>query len=94
MDNSFLLWLGKLVSYIFRFYEFSLIIYILSSWFPGVKGNFIMNFLEDICEPYLKVFRKIIPPFGMLDISPIAALLALGFIERLVFMLIFGTALF
>ena len=54
-----------------------------------IKNNFIVEFLEAICEPYLKIFRKIIPPFGMLDISPIAALVVLSVIENLIIMLLF-----
>ena len=63
--------------------------YILTSWFPQFKNNIIVEFLEAICEPYLKVFRKIIPPFGMLDISPIAALIVLSVIENLIITVLF-----
>ncbi len=37
--------------------------------------------LGQIVEPYLEPFRKIIPPIGMLDISPIVAILALKIAE-------------
>ena len=63
--------------------------YILTSWVPQFKNNIIVEFLEAICEPYLKVFRKIIPPFGMLDISPIAALIVLSVIENLIITVFF-----
>ena len=63
--------------------------YILTSWVPQLKNNFIVEFLEAICEPYLKLFRKIIPPIGMLDISPVAALIVLGVIENLIKVLLF-----
>ena len=82
-------WVYKFVKYLFNFYEYSMIAYILTSWFPQIKNNFIVEFLEAICEPYLKIFRKIIPPFGMLDISPIAALVVLSVIENLIIMLLF-----
>ena len=82
-------WVYKLVKYLFNFYEYSMLAYILTSWFPQIKNNFIVEFLEAICEPYLKIFRKIIPPFGMLDISPIAALVVLSVIENLIIMLLF-----
>ena len=77
------------VKYLFNFYEYSMLAYILSSWVPQLKNNFIVEFLEAICEPYLKVFRKIIPPIGMLDISPVAALIVLGVIENLIKVLLF-----
>lgn len=63
--------------------------YILTSWVPQFKNNIIVEFLEAICEPYLKVFRKIIPPFGMLDISPVAALIVLSVIENLIITVLF-----
>ena len=82
-------WVYKFVKYLFNVYEYSMLAYILTSWFPQIKNNFIVEFLEAICEPYLKIFRKIIPPFGMLDISPIAALVVLSVIENLIIMLLF-----
>lgn len=82
-------WVYKFIKYLFNFYEYSMLAYILTSWFPQIKNNFIVEFLEAICEPYLKIFRKIIPPFGMLDISPIAALVVLSVIENLIIMLLF-----
>ena len=82
-------WVYKFIIYLFNFYEYSMLAYILTSWFPQIKNNFIVEFLEAICEPYLKIFRKIIPPFGMLDISPIAALVVLSVIENLIIALLF-----
>lgn len=94
LDSSFLIWLYTFIKYLFRIYEGALIIYILSSWFPIARDNFILKFLEDICEPYLRIFRKILPPIAMVDFSPIIAIIVLGFIERLIYSLIFGVSLF
>ena len=58
-------------------YSWALIIYILLSWFPGAKESTFGDFLARICEPYLEPFRRFIPPLGMIDISPIVAILAL-----------------
>ena len=82
-------WVYKFITYLFNFYEYSMLAYILTSWVPQLKNNVIVEFLETICEPYLKVFRKIIPPIGMLDISPVAALIVLGVIENLIKVLLF-----
>ena len=65
--------------------------YILTSWVPQIKKNFIVEFLEAICEPYLKLFRKFIPPIGMLDISPVVALIVLSVIQNLIIALLFKT---
>ena len=60
------------------YYSWALIIYILMSWFPNARSSTIGQFLGKICEPYLEPFRKIIPPLGMIDISPIVAFLVLN----------------
>ncbi len=60
-------------------YSWALIIYILMSWFPNARESTIGQFFARICEPYLEPFRKIIPPLGMIDISPIVAILVLRF---------------
>ena len=65
--------------------------YILTSWVPQIKNNFIVEFLEAICEPYLKLFRKFIPPIGMFDISPVVALIVLSVIQNLIIALLFKT---
>ncbi len=43
-----------------------------------------LGFLRDICEPYLRIFRRIIPAFGGLDFSPILAILTLQLINSIV----------
>lgn len=60
-------------------YSFAIIVYILMSWFPGARESVIGVFLQKICEPFLEPFRKIIPPLGMIDISPLIAMLVLTF---------------
>jgi YggT family protein len=67
--------LTKLIS----LYSYALIIYILMSWFPNARQTTIGTFFAKICEPYLEPFRKIIPPIGMIDISPIVAIFVLRF---------------
>lgn len=95
MNTEMYIWLYKFISYIFRFYEGALIVYILSSWFPISRDNFIIKFLEDICEPFLRLFRKILPPLaGLVDFSPILAMISLGVIERLIYSLLFKVPFF
>jgi len=69
----------SLLQQIIQIYSWALIIYILMSWFPNARESSIGQFLARICEPYLEPFRKIIPPIGMMDISPIVAFLVLNF---------------
>ena len=48
----------------------------------------ILGFLRDVCEPYLGIFRRFIPPIGPIDVSPIVAILVLviggGFLVELI----------
>ena len=44
----------------------------------------VLNFLRDVCEPYLRIFRRFIPPIGMFDLSPIIAIIILYFIRQIV----------
>lgn len=64
-----------------RLYSFALIIYIFMSWFPGARESAFGEFLTKICEPFLEPFRRIIPPLGMIDISPLIAILVLNFAQ-------------
>nr|WP_052114825.1 YggT family protein [Pontibacillus sp. HN14] len=68
----------EFLSFALSAYFYALIGYILMSWFPGARDSSIGRFLSAICEPYLEPFRKIIPPLGMIDISPIVAIFALN----------------
>jgi len=69
--------LGILLQLVY-IYSFLIIIYILMSWFPGARESQFGYFLGSIVEPFLEPFRRIIPPIGgMIDVSPIAALLVL-----------------
>ncbi|MBO8155316.1 MAG: YggT family protein [Bacillaceae bacterium] len=71
--------LYNLLSTALELYIFAIIGYILLSWFPGARESAIGQFLAKICEPYLEPFRKVIPPLGFIDISPIVAILVLQF---------------
>lgn len=66
-----------LLSQAVTLYTYALIIYILMSWVPSIQQSTFGQLLGRICEPYLDPFRKIIPPLGMIDISPIVAIFVL-----------------
>ncbi len=44
----------------------------------------ILTFLRDVCEPYLRIFRRVLPMLGPLDISPIVGLIVLQIINAVV----------
>lgn len=53
-------------------------------------SNAVLNFLRDVVEPYLRVFRRFLPMFGPLDLSPMVATFALIIVWRIVVGLIEG----
>ncbi|WP_047151569.1 YggT family protein [Aneurinibacillus tyrosinisolvens] len=71
----------NLVSYAFNIYYYMIIIYIFMSWVPQVRETSFGQLLGRLVEPYLQIFRRFIPPLGMIDISPIVALVALYFAQ-------------
>src|SRR5215475_5066745 len=68
-------------------YVLILFAYIILSWVRLPYSpwlNRIQRFLYDVCEPYLRIFRRLLPSFGPLDLSPIIAILSLVLIDRVI----------
>jgi YggT family protein len=68
-------------------YVLLIFIYVLSSWVrlpysPWLRR--IQDFLRDVCEPYLRLFRRVLPSFGPLDLSPVVAIFFLFLLMRVV----------
>jgi YggT family protein len=61
--------------------------YIILSWVRLPYSpwlNRIQRFLYDVCDPYLRIFRRLLPSFGGFDFSPIIGVLALVVINRVI----------
>jgi YggT family protein len=79
-------------------YTLLIIAYILSSMFFAFGGRVpyarwssaILGFLRDVCEPYLAIFRRFIPPLGPIDLSPIIAIILLRIVGGILVGLIQG----
>lgn len=79
--------IGRLIVSLADAYSMVIFIYVMMSWFPTNRGILadINNVLAKVCDPYLNLFKKIIPPIGgMVDVTPIIALLVLQFGARLI----------
>ena len=73
----------KSVNRVVDLYGFLLILYILSSWIPQVRHSRVGEILALVSEPYLRLFRGVIPLFGGIDFSPILALIVLRLLQRI-----------
>jgi len=63
---------------------------IMLSWFRFDPYHPLSLFLYRVTEPILGFFRGIIPPIGMIDISPIVAIVVLGIVQQMLFLAIGG----
>ena len=67
-------------------YILVILIYIITSWIRlpySPTLNRIQRFLYDVCDPYLRLFRRVVPPLGPLDLSPMLAVIALLVVQQL-----------
>ncbi|HZR92350.1 MAG TPA: YggT family protein [Gaiellaceae bacterium] len=66
-------------------YSLLIFAYVITSWvrIPSSLSS-VQRFLYDVCEPYLRLFRRVLPPLGPVDVSPIVAVAALYLLERLI----------
>ena len=77
--------LFEVVSNFFQLLQLILIVRILLTWFPNIdwwKQPY--KFIREVTDPLLEPFRRIIPPIGGLDLSPIVLFFVLGIVENIV----------
>jgi len=80
------------VSAVFEVYIVLIFIYILLNllFSFGMRlpysrwSDMLLNFLRDCSEPYLRIFRKFIPPIGAFDFSPMIAIILLYIVQSLI----------
>jgi YggT family protein len=77
--------IANYVNALFLVYMILIFARILLSWIPRIPYNpalsAVIGFIQDVTDPYLRLFRRIIPPLGgggfALDLSPIIAIFVL-----------------
>ena len=99
------LWLASTRTEIANYLDTLILVYlvlifirIIMSWIPRIPYNryldMALNFVRDVTDPYLNLFRRIIPPVrmgpGALDLSPIIATFVLLIVGNIVVQLIHG----
>jgi YggT family protein len=74
--------LHNFLSVLLQVLSIAILVRILLTWFPVDPSNPIIRLLHEITEPVLAPFRRIIPRIGMFDLSPIAAMLVIQFVQQ------------
>jgi uncharacterized protein YggT (Ycf19 family) len=90
--------IANYVSALFYVYILIIFVYILLNmvFSMGARPPYlrwldaVLGFLRDVSEPYLRIFRRIIPPMGMFDFSPMVAIIVLWALRTVIVSLISG----
>ena len=90
--------IGSYVSAVLEVYLIIIFLYILLNLMLSLGlrmpyarwSDAVLNFLRDVCEPYLRIFRRIIPTVGMFDFSPWLAIIVLIILRAVIPNLIAG----
>ncbi len=78
-----MLLIQSLIKWIFSLYTVLLMVRVIGSWFPNFAGTKFMRFVCFYTDPYLNLFRRLIPPIGgTLDLSPLLAFFSLNLMEN------------
>jgi YggT family protein len=73
-----------LVATLFDIYSYILLARVLLSWFPIDPYNLIVQLLIQLTEPLLAPIRRLLPPTGMLDLSPIVGFIIILVLKQIV----------
>ncbi|MBD2326138.1 YggT family protein [Alkalinema pantanalense CENA528] len=84
MNSATAILIQTLLSFL-TIYNGLLLLRVLLSWFPNIQWyNQPWAILSQLTDPYLNLFRSIIPPLGGMDFSPILAFVALSVARQLI----------
>jgi YggT family protein len=80
-----LCYISQVIHLLFLSYTVLLFARIMSSWVPAWQGHTLVRFISFYTDPYLNIFRRLIPPLGgVLDLSPLLAFFVLRIVETVV----------
>lgn len=79
-----IVFLINFINILFEVLSLAILARVILSWFRVDPYNRLVQLLYQITEPVLAPFRRVIPPVGMMDITPIVALLVLQLAQRII----------
>lgn len=79
------MYLAKIVNDLFQLYFILIILKIFLTWIPSIDWQQQpIKFVRIITDAYLDIFRRVIPPVGGLDFSPLVAIFVLQILQVVV----------
>ena len=82
------LYLGAFIKIFFDILSFLIIVRVLLSWFPNRPHHALFDFIIEVTNPVLNAAKRVTPRLGMIDLSPIIALVALDLFRTLLLTLL------
>ncbi len=83
----------SIIIYVFQGIRYFLLAWIILSWVPIKPGSFawpVKRFFNNFMRPIMAPFRKILPPMGGIDFSPIILFFALDYIRDFLIRIVAG----
>lgn len=78
----------RIVNVLFQVYYWLIFIRIVLSFIRHNPYQPLIRFIYEVTEPWLRIFRRFVPPVGMIDFSPVIAFFALEIMRQLVLALL------
>lgn len=80
--------LYQTINYFFNIVSLLIFARIILSWFPNLQSNQLAQMVFGITEPILAPFKRLIPATGMMDFSPMVAIIALIVLQQILLTLV------
>jgi YggT family protein len=74
--------IAYIVRHVIDLYSLLMLIWVIASWVPQMQRNVLVQYVGRVCEPPLRVVRRILPATGGIDFSPMVVLLGLQLLSR------------
>jgi YggT family protein len=80
--ESVIMFLVQFIEIFAQIFSFAVLVRVVLSWFPGQR-TWIHEFTGSAVDPALNMIKKIVPPLGFIDLSPIVLFLLIEFVSQL-----------
>ena len=88
-----MLFLYNFIDIFTRVVTIAIFIRAILSWFPMAPGNLVSTIINQVTDPILMPLRRVIPPLGMMDITPLVAIILLQVISEMAKAMVLGGGL-